>query len=891
MDSQNASSRYSLGLIFYSGTRMEALGSQSCFNCNVLLLGKASRYRIKDIAGDMTMWEKLKLNLGVNEYSCLCQECFEEYQSTTAAIQEPVVEITEDLDPLMGSAGGHVEDATALFEEPRRNQHYDYRIKFATPEVSTKLESSYKTTHNDEEMSSDDDDDNIIEPVEQELSSDDENVDISKAPPILDSSKLECGTKCDVFSTGLQKEYRNLPDKPKKNYIETKTFAREPATKRFASPDQACFPKRLCSHKGKQNEKYVDHSEDEDHEDYEDAEDYWMATDATPTGLRSMTRKMREFEIYQLEGEQESAANVLEQANELLQEERLASSSRQSLSLLTVELSDTSRIGLPLGSASPLSSQPAADSETFNWSADFSTFQGQAEQYLRSPGPHTNAQIPLGVFMEVWDLRIMNLIAAETNRYAWQTITSMTERGEDVAHNLGKWKETNAEEIYRFFAVLNYMSICYRSSLDEYWNTGILEMSEFRKIMSRERFIMILRFLHFVNNDVITPIGRSEHEYRRAKIAPVVDHCNYKFAELYTPSRELSLEESLLLWKGRLSWVQCISKAARFGIKSYELCEAESGYLLRMLLCAGKHSSTFEGSMHGCDNATVNTIVELMDGYLNVGHLLVIDNWYNQLELTRFLKSHRTDVIGTMCRQRKNVPDRIKSAVDRDLAHGDQIAFHCGDISMITWKDVKLVTFISTYHKADVDTHRDDDDQERTKPQVVMTYKKSMGGVDLKDQRLSQYFFESKHGRKWYIKVFRRLLNISILNTFTVAGKIAGFNNNEKFTMQQYRYKLSEDILRTFPRVRETRSPIVTPRPGGKFSVRLEDTSAHFPMNTAKVKGKLARRRCVCCSARRKQTRVTTMCKRCNVALCLGECWIDYHTLPNLEPKKTKPMK
>ncbi|KAI5639208.1 transposase IS4 domain-containing protein [Phthorimaea operculella] len=565
--------------------------------------------------------------------------------------------------------------------------------------------------------------------------------------------------------------------------------------------------------------------------------------------MRLTTRKIRELEIFQIEGQDEAAANVLEQANELIQEERL-SSTRQLLELPDVQM------GPPSRPASPPSSQPTDDSVTFTWSSDFSTFQGKPEKYLRSSKAHTNARTPLGVFMEVWDLQIMNLIADETNRYAWQTIAAMTEREETISDNLGRWKETNTEEMYRFFAVLNYMTLCFRSRLEEYWTTGILGMSEFRHIMSRDRFMQILRFLHFVNNDTLTPMGQSRYQNRIAKVGPIIDHCNRKFAELYTPNRELSLDESLLLWKGRLSWAQCIrAKAARFGIKTYELCEAESGYLLRMLLYAGKGSSMFEGPIHGFENTTAKTVVELMDGYLDVGHMLVMDNWYNQLVLTRFLKSRHTDVVGTMARQRKYVPDKIKSAVDRFMERGDQIALHCGDISILTWKDVKLVTLISTYHKAD---------------------------------KLSNYFFERTRGRKWYLKVFRRLLNISILNTYTVAGKIDGFSNDEKLTMRRYRYALSEEILKAFPRVQVARPPIIEPRPvpSGKVPVRLEDTNTHFVVHTAKVKGKRIRRRCACCSARGKQKRITTMCKKCNVGLCPGDCWIDYHTLLRLEPKK-----
>jgi hypothetical protein len=39
-----------------------------------------------------------------------------------------------------------------------------------------------------------------------------------------------------------------------------------------------------------------------------------------------------------------------------------------------------------------------------------------------------------------------------------------------------------------------------------------------------------------------------------------------------------------------------------------------------------------------------------------------------------------------------------------------------------------------------------------------------MGGIDLKDQLLQQYLLEVKGSSRWYMKLFSRLLNNTILN-------------------------------------------------------------------------------------------------------------------------------
>lgn len=81
--------------------------------------------------------------------------------------------------------------------------------------------------------------------------------------------------------------------------------------------------------------------------------------------------------------------------------------------------------------------------------------------------------------------------------------------------------------------------------------------------MSIDRYWLLLKFLHFVDNFTITHRTRG-YEKKVAKVSSILEYLNMKFAEIYTPHRELSIDESLLLWKGHLSWVQCIrTKAAR----------------------------------------------------------------------------------------------------------------------------------------------------------------------------------------------------------------------------------------------------------------------------------------------------------------------------------------
>lgn len=112
-----------------------------------------------------------------------------------------------------------------------------------------------------------------------------------------------------------------------------------------------------------------------------------------------------------------------------------------------------------------------------------------------------------------------------------------------------------------------------------------------------------------------------------------------------------------------------------------------------------------------------------MDGFLDAGHLLVMDNWYNQLLLTRFLKEHHTDVVGTLNRRRQHVPELINHANERQMSTGVVVSCHCGDLAITTWKDVNLVTVISTMHGNTIEASRRAGEV-RNKPSCVVEYNK-----------------------------------------------------------------------------------------------------------------------------------------------------------------------
>ena len=96
--------------------------------------------------------------------------------------------------------------------------------------------------------------------------------------------------------------------------------------------------------------------------------------------------------------------------------------------------------------------------------------------------------------------------------------------------------------------------MCSRS----YWNTKLPFYNEsFSAIMSGRRFERLMKFFHF--NDVEKQPNRTSHDCDKIyKLRPFLDLVVKAFQSVYIPSQELSVDESIIDYKGRLLWIQYI---------------------------------------------------------------------------------------------------------------------------------------------------------------------------------------------------------------------------------------------------------------------------------------------------------------------------------------------
>ncbi|KAL0830178.1 hypothetical protein ABMA28_003635 [Loxostege sticticalis] len=505
-------------------------------------------------------------------------------------------------------------------------------------------------------------------------------------------------------------------------------------------------------------------------------------------------------------------------------------------------------------------------STDFNWQTDFDTFGGVPKTF-----PGTD---------------IMEHITIETNRYAKQVIEAATAAGTlKPTSRLHRWVDTDVDELYVFFAIYIIMGIYQRSSQHEYWevNSCFMEVPKFRQLMIYNRFILLSKFLHFTDNydasQDLPLIGGKQLSAQLRKIAPALVHLNSKFESLYNLHQDIAVDESLTLFKGRLSWVQTIRLAARFAIKSFELRESKTGYLYRFDIYTGKNTERGDVVAPSADLAGKSTqvVLDLLKGLERLGHCVTMDNYYNCPALARYLKSIGFDCLGTLRFSRKHVPKEI-AKVPKNVAKGTIVACHSGDVSCLAWKDSKVVSMISTY-RTDETTVGRTAGRAVVKPLVVRDYNNTMGGVDLKHQKLSMYLMERKRCLKWYMKMFKRLLNVSVHNALILLLSSLRRRNMPSITHRNFRKQLARSLMAAHrPSTREIVVPV-------EEAMRLRKDIVNRP----EYLNANARMRCHTCLRKgiRKMVHLKILkCVTCDEGMCFGDCWVDWHSLRQL-PGKT----
>ncbi len=514
------------------------------------------------------------------------------------------------------------------------------------------------------------------------------------------------------------------------------------------------------------------------------------------------------------------------------------------------------------------------------------------QDFVRHAGPqlHDEENTPWEIFKDLLLDDVIQTLVTETNRYADQYFREKGGHQNLPPHSRARsWKDVDANDMKAFIGLTLLMGMIQLPSYDLYWSTSWLLRFGMTGVMSRDRYLSILSFLHCADNDQMPPPAADNYD-RLYKVRGILESFVESWKQAYTPDRELSFDETILAFKGttRMKNYNPL-KPHKWGLTVWSITEATTGYVYSWNVYTGKSQQVDPRTQNNDHRGSVHWVTwDSLEnaGILNHGHHVYMDNYFSSLTLFDDLAGAGTGACGTLRRNRYGTPDRIKQAKVKKSDPPTMARTGQYDTLFISWMDrnlVNLVTNIHTDAMFNKRTRSKDSEtgwQEREKPLAIEAYTRYMRGVDLADQAM-WYCLLTHRTLKWWKKVLFGLLEVTFTNALVIYRKLHPGRRTD-------RNRIRLDIINNL--VEGYRKGRAGPIPGPQQELRLTyGPGMHMPEFVTRLarNGKLYYPDCLVCSKRPKpgeentRHQVTTQCNTCQVPLCPVPCFQRYHTMRN----------
>ncbi|XP_046402029.1 piggyBac transposable element-derived protein 4-like [Ischnura elegans] len=372
-----------------------------------------------------------------------------------------------------------------------------------------------------------------------------------------------------------------------------------------------------------------------------------------------------------------------------------------------------------------------------------------------------------------------DLVIQETNFYA----NELLKKNRYPRARITEYRNLTRGEFETFLGLIYLMGIVRLPSIPDYWKRleYIFDFPCFRSTISRDRFQIILRCMHFGRNPGVGDPLPSDPLY---KIRPLLNLFTERMKEIYYPGKELCLDESMLLWRGRLSFRQYIqNKRHQHGIKLYMLSEP-NGLIQDIIVYTGAKDPDVGGRGHS------NKVVrKLMDRFFFSGHSLYMNNYYNSVELSCDLLKKDTYTTGTLRSNRKYNPPQV---LRKKLKRGESMQQYTSDgICVLKWNDKRDVLMVSSEFNGDLQEVNLRGEKTASRPKMVVKYNTYMGGVDRADQLMAYYPLERKSLR-WYLKVALHVFHLMQINSYILYNIYSG----KRMTLKDFRISVIRSLIK-----------------------------------------------------------------------------------------------
>nr|XP_043881872.1 piggyBac transposable element-derived protein 4-like [Solea senegalensis] len=467
----------------------------------------------------------------------------------------------------------------------------------------------------------------------------------------------------------------------------------------------------------------------------------------------------------------------------------------------------------------------------------------------------------------------------QTNNYA---LYRQRRSGKSDPH----WHPTDVREMRAYVGLNILMGINQLPDTGMYWASDIfIGNAGFKKTMTARRFEKLTQYLQLCDRES-EPV-RGERGYDGLfKIRPLLDVVENTMWDAYAPNRCLTVDRCAVATKGRFSSTQYMpSKPLKKGLTVWMLCDSRSGYCHRAKIYVGKAGGDESAAFLG-----YRVVTSLVRGLEGQYHHLFMDSFFTSVPLLQRLLRDGLYACGPTHPGRKGYPEVLRPRNVGKLSQGEFYQCQRGNLVATVTRDAKTVSCLSTnsapgivgispdrrqQHETDGEGESDSMDSTSLsfgvpRPLPLLLYQENMRGVDLCDQ-LRECYQVGRPCKKWWRYFLWFYVNLCIVNAYIVLRESrggsppAGFNGKQ-FTQRHFRVRLAQQLIGDYQgargmeraaRKRHADSPI-------EYGHRLERMSERS-------------RRCRNCTNKGLRHESVFGCKICNVHLCRGGCFSEFH--------------
>ena len=186
--------------------------------------------------------------------------------------------------------------------------------------------------------------------------------------------------------------------------------------------------------------------------------------------------------------------------------------------------------------------------------------------------------------------------------------------------------------MWAFLGLIVSMGLIVIDYLEDYWSTDCMyKLPFYSAVMKKERFCLILSFLHLFNNEDQVPRGQPGHD-PIFKIRSFVNRLRKNFKNVFAPGDKVAVDKAMVAWRGPLAFLvfspdKLESLASRF-----------SSCATAAQPTAATWNSTPESKRPRTAVPPLTCVNRLISPYLGCGRTLYVDNFYASPDLFTFLR-------------------------------------------------------------------------------------------------------------------------------------------------------------------------------------------------------------------------------------------------------------